>query len=84
MKKGKKKNKKNQSLLKKIKSALPNNRVLYSILGGVGAGLALGTAIDKDKRQALVDKVTDAFQGLSRPTIETDTNMTTDPRIAVS
>jgi len=78
MKKGKKKNKKNPTIFTKIKAAMPNNRVLYSVLGGVGAGLALGTAIDKDKRQALTDKVTSTFQGLRRPTTVTDS------RVAVS
>ena len=84
MAKGKKKNKKKKSFFKTIKSTIPNNQVLYSILGGVGAGLAIGTAMDKDKRQALVDKVTNTFQGLSRPAMVSDNNITPDARIAVS
>ena len=78
MKKDKKKNKKNLTLFNKIKSSLPNNRVLYSILGGVGAGVALSSALGQEKRQALVNKVTGTFQGLKRPTTDTDA------RIAVS
>ena len=85
MAKGKKKNKKNKSWFKTIKSSIPNNKVLYSILGGVGAGLAIGSVMDKDKRNALVDKVTSTFQGFSRPSAvtDTDTNTTPDTRIAV-
>jgi hypothetical protein len=72
----KKNNKKNHSFFKTIKSSIPSNRVLYSILGGVGAGLAIGTAMDKDKRQALADKATSTFQGLRRSTKVSNTNMT--------
>ena len=83
MKKNKKKNQNNKSLFKKLKASMPNNRVLYSILGAVGAGVVIRTAMDKDKRQAVVDKVTSTFQGLKSQTSETNTNMTTDPKIAI-
>jgi len=83
MKKGKKKNKKNLTLYNKIKSSIPNNRVLYSILGGVGAGVALSSALGKEKRQAMLNKVTGTFQGLRRPAAITDPNRTTEARIAV-
>jgi len=62
---------------------MPNNRVLYSIIGGVGAAVALSSALGQEKRQALVNKVTGTFQGLGRLATITDPNRTTEPRIAM-
>lgn len=81
MTKNKKKNKKNPSLYKAIKPYIPNNRVLYSALGVIGAGLAISSIIGKDRRQALAGKVTKTVKGLglkgttTAPDVNTDTNL---------
>ena len=77
MKKGKNKTKKNKSLFKTIKASVPKNKVLYSVLGAVGAGLAISSAIGKTNRQALVDKVTTTFKGFKSSSA--DTNTTSQP-----
>jgi hypothetical protein len=82
MAKGKKKDKKKVSLIKKIKSAIPDNRLLYAVLGGVGAGLAIGAALDKEKRQAVIDKVSSTIEELSRPTAESSTTGPSDAKNA--
>jgi len=78
MAKGKNKSKKNKSLYKTIKASIPKNKVLYSVLGVVGVGLALGSTIDKSKRQAMADKVTNTFKGLGKSTPATTTNSQPD------
>ncbi|MDB5263489.1 MAG: hypothetical protein JWQ14_2772 [Adhaeribacter sp.] len=68
MSKGKKKNKKNKnkSFYKTIKPFIRDNRVLYSLLGAVGVGVALAAALGTEKGQAMVDKMTDAVKNLGQ------------------
>ncbi|WP_181306125.1 hypothetical protein [Rufibacter sp. XAAS-G3-1] len=71
MAKNKKKGKKNKeatnsngkSLLNKVKSLAGNKKVLYSLLGAAGAGIAIA-ALGKDKRRSLTDTVTNSVKGL--------------------
>lgn len=66
MGKGKKKKKnKNKSFYKSIKPFIRDNRVLYSILGAVGVGVAIASAIGTDKGRALVDKLSAAVKDLA-------------------
>ena len=84
MAKGKNKTKKNKSLYKSIKASIPKNKVLYSVLGAVGAGLAISSAIGKTNRQALVDKVTTTFKGLKSSSSDTNTTMQPDQNSMIS
>ena len=74
MSKNKKKSKKKVSLYKTIQPYIPNKQVLYSILGVAGAGLAIGTALGKDKRQALVRTVTSKVKTLKGSSAAADSN----------
>ena len=65
MAKGKKKKKnKNKSFYKNIKPFIRDNRVLYSILGAVGVGVALASALGTEKGRSIVDKLTAAVKDL--------------------
>jgi len=66
MAKDKKKNKKHHSLYKAIKPFIKDHRVLYSILGGVGAGVVLATVMGPEKSKALLDKITAAVTGFGQ------------------
>ncbi|KAA3439623.1 hypothetical protein [Rufibacter hautae] len=59
----KNKDKQNKSLLSGVQSLVKNKKVLYSLLGAAGAGIAIA-ALGKDKRRSLTDKVTSSVQGL--------------------
>ncbi len=74
MSKGKNKSKKNRSIYKAIKPYIPNSKVLYSILGVAGVGLAIGAAMGKDKRQALTGKITDSVKNLRKRPATSDTS----------
>jgi len=78
MTKDKKKNKKSKSLYKTIKTSIPKNPVLYSVLGVVGVGLALGSTMGKTKRQAMLDKVTSPFKGLGKQNTAPEINRPPD------
>ncbi|WP_210463501.1 hypothetical protein [Rufibacter roseolus] len=56
--------KKDKSLLTGVQSLVKNKKVLYSLLGAAGVGIAL-SAIGKGKRRALLDTVTNSVQGLT-------------------
>jgi len=73
MAKGKNK-KKNPSLYNTIKPYIPNKRVLYSVLGVAGAGLAIGAAMGKNKRQALTSKITDTVKNFRKRPTTADTS----------
>ena len=62
----KKKSKKHQSFLRVIQPVIRDNRVLYSLLGALGAGLALGTVLGTEKGGAIVDKLTLAVKDLGQ------------------
>lgn len=66
MAKDKKKRKKHQSFYKAIKPIIQDDRVLYAILGAVGVGLILGSALSTEKREALADKITTAVKGFGQ------------------
>ena len=67
MAKDKKKRKKHQSFYRAIKPIIQDDRVLYSLLGAVGVGLALGSALSTENREALVDKIITAVKYLDPP-----------------
>ncbi|MDQ4139520.1 MAG: hypothetical protein M3142_03255 [Bacteroidota bacterium] len=58
------KKKKHQSIYKAIRPIVKDNRVLYSMLGALSAGLGLGLALGTEKGGALVDKITTAVKDL--------------------
>ena len=58
MAKSKKKNEEHLSIHNAIKPYIKHNRVLYSILGGMGAGFILATIMGTEKSKALLDKIT--------------------------
>ncbi|WP_125077632.1 hypothetical protein [Rufibacter latericius] len=55
--------KKDKSLLSGVKSLTKNKKVLYSLLGAAGAGIAIA-ALGKDRRRSLTDTVTSSVKGL--------------------
>ncbi|ALI98343.1 hypothetical protein [Rufibacter tibetensis] len=72
------KDKKNKSLLKNVSTLASNNKkILYSLLGAAGAGIAIA-ALGKDKRRAITDKVTSTVAGLGSTSGDSTTNTTTD------
>ncbi|MDQ3291459.1 MAG: hypothetical protein M3Q05_09240 [Bacteroidota bacterium] len=60
------KKKKHQSIYKAIKPLVKDNRVLYTMLGALGAGFGLGLALGTEKGEALVDKFTTAVKGFGQ------------------
>ncbi len=65
MGKGKKKKKnKNKSFYKSVKPFISDNRVLYSILGAVGVGVALASAFGTERGRSMVDRLTSAVKDL--------------------
>lgn len=83
----KKKNKKNKvSFYKNIKPFIKDPRVLYSLLGAVGVGVALASVIGTDKGRSLVDKLTTALGNLgpdqnAASDTEPDQSATADKKI---
>jgi hypothetical protein len=66
--KNKKKNQnQNASLYKIIKPYVRDNRVLFAMLGAMGAGVALAAAVGTDKGRTIVDNLTQALKGLGQP-----------------
>jgi hypothetical protein len=57
MAKGKKKKNKKNSFYKAIKPFISDNRVLFSILGAAGVGVALASAFGTEKGREIVDKI---------------------------
>ena len=66
MAKNKKKNKKHRSFYKSIKPFIKDSRVLYSVLGALGAGVALGAALGSEKGGTIVDKITSTLKELGQ------------------
>ncbi|MDQ4140525.1 MAG: hypothetical protein M3142_08360 [Bacteroidota bacterium] len=64
MGKNKKKSKKNNTFYKAIKPYIKDNRVLYSILGAAGVGVALASAFGTDKGRAMIDNLTNTLKGI--------------------
>jgi len=75
-KKNKKKKNKNNSFYKTIKPFIQDNRVIYSILGAAGVGVALASAFGTDKGRSLLDMATGALQNYGLlPKPESDTSL---------
>ncbi len=64
MGKNKKKSKKNSSFYKAIKPYIKDNRVLYSILGAAGVGVALASVFGTDKGREIVDNFANTIKGI--------------------
>lgn len=76
MGKGKKKKNqksKNKSFYKSVKPFIRDNRVLYSILGAVGVGVAIASAFGTEKGRSIVDKLTSAVKDLGPDQTATNT-----------
>src|SRR5687768_11456909 len=73
MAKGKKKKNQTQNaaLYKIIKPYIRDNRVLFAILGAMGAGVALAAAVGTDKGRTIVDNLTQALKDLGQPPHDT-------------
>lgn len=74
MAKGKKKKRnqaQNAALYKLIKPYIRDNRVLFAILGAMGAGVALAAAVGTDKGRTIVDNLTQALKDLGQPQPDT-------------
>ena len=61
----KKKNKKNSSFYRAIKPYIKDNRVLYSILGAAGVGVALASAFGTNKGREMIDNFTHTLKGIA-------------------
>ena len=57
MAKGKKKKKNKNAFYKAIKPFISDNRVLFSILGAAGVGVALASVFGTEKGREIVDKI---------------------------
>jgi|GEM_PF-1721465 len=66
MAKKKKKNSKQNSFYKAVKPYIKDNRVLFSILGAAGLGVAIASAVGTDRLGSVVTQLTDAFQNRLR------------------
>jgi len=62
MSREKKKNKKHQSFHKAIKPFVKDNRILYSILGAFGAGVALAAVVGSEKGGDLINNISAAVK----------------------
>ncbi|PIQ22455.1 MAG: hypothetical protein COW65_03105 [Cytophagales bacterium CG18_big_fil_WC_8_21_14_2_50_42_9] len=60
----KKKDNKNGSFYKSIKPFIKDSRVIYSILGAAGVGVALASAFGTDKGRSIVDSITGSLKNL--------------------
>ncbi|WP_125077631.1 hypothetical protein [Rufibacter latericius] len=68
MAKKKKKGKKHQTFYKAVKPFIKDNRVVLALLGAVGAGVALASALGLDRAGNLVDGITAAVKHLAHHT----------------
>ena len=68
----KKKKTKNKSFYKTIKPFIRDNRVLYSILGAVGVGVALASALGTEKGRSIVDRLTTAVKDMGSDQLATN------------
>ncbi|MGV3587520.1 MAG: hypothetical protein ACO1OF_10980 [Adhaeribacter sp.] len=79
-KKKKNKKNKNKSFYKSVKPFIQDNRVLYSILGAVGVGVALASAFGTERGRSVVDKLTSAVKDMVPDQLTAD-NVETEPTI---
>jgi hypothetical protein len=66
MAKGKKKKNKKNSFYKAIKPFISDNRVLFSILGAAGVGVALASAFGTEKGREIVDKIASSVRDFTQ------------------
>ncbi|PSR55840.1 hypothetical protein AHMF7605_21225 [Adhaeribacter arboris] len=64
MGKNKKKGKKNSTFYKAVKPYIKDNRVLYSILGAAGVGVALASVFGTDKGREIIDNFTNTLKSI--------------------
>ena len=83
-KKKKNKKNKNKSFYKSVKPFIRDNRVLYSILGAVGVGVALASAFGTEKGRSMVDKLTSAVKDLGPDHTAINTTNTALPEAATT
>jgi hypothetical protein len=67
MGKGKKNKKQNLSFYRSIKPLIKDNRVMFAILGAMGVGVALASAVGSDKGRAIVDSIGKALKDWGQP-----------------
>jgi len=81
----KKKSDKTGSFYKSIKPFIKDSRVIYSILGAAGVGVALASAFGTDKGRSIVDNIAGTLQNYGLiPTPETpqsETNLPDQPLV---
>jgi hypothetical protein len=63
----KKKGNQNASFYKAVKPFIKDNRMLLAILGAMGAGVALASAVGSDKGRTIVDNLTKALTNWGQP-----------------
>jgi hypothetical protein len=69
----------NASLYKAIKPFIRDNRILFAMLGAMGAGVALAAAVGTDKGRSIVDNLTQALKNLGQPHSDAAAGTTTAP-----
>jgi len=75
-----KKSDKKGSFYKTIKPFIKDSRVLYSILGAAGVGVALASAFGTDKGRSIIDNIAGTLKGYGLiPTPETTEPETSQP-----
>ena len=79
MAKKKKKNSKQNSFYKAVKPYIKDNRILFSILGAAGLGVAIASAVGTDRLGSFVTQLTDAFQNPWGKDRESIANSTGNP-----
>ena len=67
MGKGKKKKKQNLTFYRSIKPLIKDNRVMLAILGAMGVGVALASAVGSDRGRAIVDNISRALKDWGQP-----------------
>jgi hypothetical protein len=67
MGKGKKKKNQNLSFYRSIKPLVKDNRVLLAMLGAMGVGVALASAVGSDRGRAIVDNISKALKDWGQP-----------------
>lgn len=68
MGKGKKKKKlQNASFYKAVKPLIKDNRVVLAMLGSMGLGVALASAVGSDRGRVIVDNIAGAIKNWGQP-----------------
>lgn len=78
----KKGGKKNQSFYKTIKPFIQDNRVIYSLLGAVGVGVALASAFGTAQGRTLVERLTSAVKDFGQSNTSPEEPSGAEPAMA--